>query len=235
MTNLVKYNSLDRAVQPPYLHPPYKSTVTRSPRRPLVLMAQSLSELTGPVFGRGEIQPLDNDLTRNAMKTAEPLGERIIVTGRVLDDWGKPVPNALIEVWQANAAGRYRHKIDQHPAPLDPNFYGAGRVLTDEDGEYRFTTIRPGAYPWGNHYNAWRPAHIHFSVCGINFLQRLVTQMYFPGDPLMELDPIYNSIQDDEAKKRLVSTYDHEVTTPEWALGFRFDIVVFGPKQTVFE
>jgi protocatechuate 3,4-dioxygenase beta subunit len=235
MTNLVKYNSLDRAVQPPYLHPPYKSTVTRSPRRPLVLMAQSLSELTGPVFGRGEIQPLDNDLTRNAMKTAEPLGERIIVTGRVLDDWGKPVPNALIEVWQANAAGRYRHKIDQHPAPLDPNFYGAGRVLTDEDGEYRFTTIRPGAYPWGNHYNAWRPAHIHFSVCGINFLQRLVTQMYFPGDPLMELDPIYNSIQDDEAKKRLVSTYDHEVTTPEWALGFRFDIVVCGPKQTVFE
>jgi protocatechuate 3,4-dioxygenase beta subunit len=235
MTNLVKYNSLDRAVQPPYLHPPYKSTVTRSPRRPLVLMAQSLSELTGPVFGRGEIQPLDNDLTRNAMKTAEPLGERIIVTGRVLDDWGKPVPNALIEVWQANAAGRYRHKIDQHPAPLDPNFYGAGRVLTDEDGEYRFTTIRPGAYPWGNHYNAWRPAHIHFSVCGINFLQRLVTQMYFPGDPLMELDPIYNSIQDDEAKKRLVSTYDHEVTTPEWALGFQFDIVVCGPKQTPFE
>jgi protocatechuate 3,4-dioxygenase beta subunit len=153
----------------------------------------------------------------------------------VLDDLGKPIPNALLEIWQANAAGRYLHKVDQHAAPLDPNFYGAGRTITDEDGEYRFTTIRPGAYPWGNHYNAWRPAHIHFSVCGINFLQRLVTQMYFPGDPLMELDPIYNGIPDDGAKKRLVSTYDHEVTTPDWALGFRFDIVVCGPNQTPFE
>jgi protocatechuate 3,4-dioxygenase beta subunit len=226
---------MDRATQPPYLHPPYKSTVLRSPRRNLVTLAQSLSELTGPVYGQDEIQPLDNDLTKNSMKTAEPLGERIIVTGRVLDDWGKPVPNALIEIWQANAAGRYMHKVDQHPAPLDPNFYGAGRVLTDANGEYRFTTIRPGAYPWGNHYNAWRPAHIHFSVCGINFLQRLVTQMYFPGDPLMALDPIYNSIPDEDARKRLISTYDHEVTTPEWALGFQFDIVVCGPKQTPFE
>jgi protocatechuate 3,4-dioxygenase beta subunit len=229
------YNSMDRATQPPYLHPPYKSTVPRSPRRNLVPLAQSLSELTGPVYGQDEIQPLDNDLTKNAMKSAEPLGERIIVTGRVLDDWGKPVPNALIEIWQANAAGRYMHKVDQHPAPLDPNFYGAGRMLTDENGEYRFTTIRPGAYPWGNHYNAWRPAHIHFSVCGINFLQRLVTQMYFPGDPLMALDPIYNSIPGEDARKRLISMYDHEVTTPEWALGFQFDIVVCGPKQTPFE
>jgi protocatechuate 3,4-dioxygenase beta subunit len=194
-----------------------------------------MSELTGPVYGQHEIQPLDNNLTKNSMKTAEPLGERIIVTGRVLDDLGKPIPNALLEIWQANAAGRYMHKVDQHAAPLDPNFYGAGRTITDEDGEYRFTTIRPGAYPWGNHYNAWRPAHIHFSVCGINFLQRLVTQMYFPGDPLMELDPIYNGIPDDGAKKRLVSTYDHGVTTPEWALGFRFDIVVCGPNQTPFE
>jgi protocatechuate 3,4-dioxygenase beta subunit len=229
------YNSMDRATQPPYLHPPYKSTVLRSPRRNLVTLAQSLSELTGPVYGQDEIQPLDNDLTKNSMKSAEPLGERIIVTGRVLDDWGKPVPNALIEIWQANAAGRYMHKVDQHPAPLDPNFYGAGRMLTDENGEYRFTTIRPGAYPWGNHYNAWRPAHIHFSVCGINFLQRLVTQMYFPGDPLMALDPIYNSIPGEDARKRLISMYDHEVTTPEWALGFQFDIVVCGPKQTPFE
>ena len=235
MTNLIMYNSMDRATQPPYLHPPYKSTVLRSPRRNLVTLAQSLSELTGPVYGQDEIQPLDNDLTKNSMKSAEPLGERIIVTGRVLDDWGKPVPNALIEIWQANAAGRYMHKVDQHPAPLDPNFYGAGRVLTDANGEYRFTTIRPGAYPWGNHYNAWRPAHIHFSVCGINFLQRLVTQMYFPGDPLMALDPIYNSIPDEDARKRLISMYDHEVTTPEWALGFQFDIVVCGPKQTPFE
>jgi protocatechuate 3,4-dioxygenase beta subunit len=235
MTTLVKYNSLDWAVQPPYLQPPYKSTVTRSPTRRLVPLAQSLSELTGPVYGQGMIYPLDNDLTRNAMKTAEPLGERIIVTGRVLDEGGRPVPNALIEIWQANSAGRYMHKVDQHPAPLDPNFHGAGRVLTNEDGEYRFTTIRPGAYPWGNHHNAWRPAHIHFSICGVNFLQRLVTQMYFPGDPLMPLDPIYNGIPDEDARKRLVSVYDHEVTTPEWALGFRFDIVVCGPKQTPFE
>lgn len=222
-------------MHPPYLYPPYKSTVPRSPRRNLVPLAQSLSELTGPVYGLDEIKPLDNDLTKNAMKSAEPLGERIIVTGRILDELGKPIPNALIEIWQANAAGRYMHKADQHPAPLDPNFYGAGRILTDEEGVYRFTTIRPGAYPWGNHYNAWRPAHIHFSVCGINFLQRLVTQMYFPGDPLMALDPIYNAIPDEDARKRLISTYDHEVTTPEWALGFRFDIVVCGPKQTPFE
>lgn len=235
MTNLITYNSLDRSIQPPYLYPPYKSTVPRSPRRTLVPLAQSLSELTGPVYGQDEIKPLDNDLTKNAMKTAEPLGERIIVTGRVLDDLGKPVRNALVEIWQANAAGRYMHKVDQHPAPLDPNFHGAGRMLTNEDGEYRFTTIRPGAYPWGNHYNAWRPAHIHFSVCGLNFLQRLVTQMYFPGDPLMALDPIYNGIPDEDAQKRLISIYDHEVTTPEWALGFRFDIVVCGPKQTPFE
>jgi protocatechuate 3,4-dioxygenase beta subunit len=235
MTKLIKYNYLDWAVQPPYLHPPYKSTVTRSPSRHLVPLAQSLSELTGPVYGQDMIHPLDNDLTRNAMKTAEPLGERIIVAGRVLDDGGKPVPNALIEVWQANAAGRYMHKVDQHPAPLDPNFHGAGRVLTNKAGEYRFTTIRPGAYPWGNHYNAWRPAHIHFSVCGVNFLQRLVTQMYFPGDPLLPLDPIYNGIPDEEARKRLISAYDHAVTTPEWALGFRFDIVVCGPKETPFE
>lgn len=235
MTNLITYNSLDRAMHPPYLYPPYKSTVPRSPRRNLVPLAQSLSELTGPVYGLDEIKPLDNDLTKNAMKSAEPLGERIIVTGRILDELGKPIPNALIEIWQANAAGRYMHKADQHPAPLDPNFYGAGRILTDEEGVYRFTTIRPGAYPWGNHYNAWRPAHIHFSVCGINFLQRLVTQMYFPGDPLMALDPIYNAIPDEDARKRLISTYDHEVTTPEWALGFRFDIVVCGPKQTPFE
>lgn len=235
MSNLVKYNSLDRTVQPPYLHPPYKSTVTRSPSRSLVPLAQSLSELTGPVYGQNEIQPLDNDLTQNAMKTAEPLGERIIVTGRVLDDSGRPVPNALVEVWQANSAGRYMHKVDQHPAPLDPNFQGAGRTLTDKNGEYRFTTIRPGAYPWGNHPNAWRPAHIHFSVCGVNFLQRLVTQMYFPGDPLLPLDPIYNGIPDEDARNRLISIYDHDVTTPEWALGFRFDIVVCGPKQTPFE
>lgn len=235
MTAFVAYNPVDRGLHPPHLYPAYKSTVTRSPSRHLIPLAQSLSELTGPVYGQNEIQPLDNDLTKNAMKTAEPLGERIIVTGTVMDESGKPIPNALIEIWQANAAGRYMHKVDQHPAPLDPNFHGAGRVLTDAEGQYRFTTIRPGAYPWGNHYNAWRPAHIHFSVCGINFLQRLVTQMYFPGDPLLPLDPIYNGIPDEGARQRLISVYDHEVTTPEWALGFRFDIVVCGPRQTPFE
>lgn len=235
MTELLKFNPLDWSTQPPYLHPAYGSTVKRSPSRPLVPLAQSLSELTGPVFGQDEIHPLDNDLTKNSVKTAAPLGERIIVTGRVLDENGNPVPNALVEVWQANAAGRYMHKFDQHDAPLDPNFHGAGRMLTDKNGEYRFTTIRPGAYPWRNHHNAWRPAHIHFSLCGVNFLQRLVTQMYFPGDPLILLDPIFNGIPDEEARQQLISTYDHEVTEPEWALGFRFDIVLCGPKQTPFE
>lgn len=235
MTELVKYHSIDWAVQPPYLHPPYKSTVTRSPSRPLIPLPQSLSELTGPVYGLDEIHPLDNDLTRNSVKTAEPLGERIIVTGHVLDDRGKPVPNALIEIWQANAAGRYRHKVDQHDAPLDPNFHGGGRILTDKNGAYRFITIKPGAYPWQNHYNAWRPRHIHFSVIGVNFMQRLVTQMYFPGDPLLPLDPIYNGVPDEKARTRLISSYDHDVTEPAWALGYRFDIVVCGPNQTPFE
>lgn len=235
MTELVKYHSIDWAIQPPYLHPPYKSTVTRSPSRPLIPLKQSISELTGPVYGMDEIHPLDNDLTRNSIKTAEPIGERIIVTGQVLDDRGKPVPNALIEIWQANPAGRYMHKVDQHDAPLDPNFHGAGRVLTDKNGAYRFITLQPGAYPWQNHYNAWRPRHIHFSVIGVNFMQRLVTQMYFPGDPLLPLDPIYNSIPDEEARIRLISSYDHKITKPAWALGYRFDIVVCGPHQTPFE
>ncbi len=231
----VPYNTIDWAIQPPHLHPPYKSTITRSPTRNLIPLAQSLSELTGPAYGATDLQPLDNDLTRNSVQTAEPLGERIIVTGRLLDDTGRPIPNALIEVWQANAAGRYMHKVDQHDAPLDPNFHGAGRTLTDVNGIYQFTTIRPGAYPWRNHYNAWRPSHIHFSIFGTNFLQRLVSQMYFPGDPLLPLDPIYNGIPDEEARQLLIARYEHEVTEPEWALGYRFDIVVCGPKQTPFE
>jgi protocatechuate 3,4-dioxygenase beta subunit len=235
MTKLETYNSIDWTVQPPYLHPPYASTVLRSPRQPLVPLVQSLSELTGPVYGHDEIGELDNDLTRNSVKNGEPLGERIIVTGRVLDDRGKPIPHALVEVWQANAAGRYMHKVDQHDAPLDPNFHGAGRALTDKNGVYRFTTIRPGAYPWRNHYNAWRPAHIHFSVFGVNFMQRLVTQMFFPGDPLLPMDPIYNGIPDEAARNSLISKYDHDVSQPEWALGFRFDMVVCGPRQTPFE
>jgi protocatechuate 3,4-dioxygenase beta subunit len=235
MTKLETYNSLDWNVQPPYLHRPYKSTVKRSPRELLIPMAQTLSELTGPVYGQDRIRPLDNDLTRNAVKNGEVLGERIIVVGRVLDEDDRPVPNALVEVWQANAAGRYFHKNDQHDAPLDPNFTGGGRVLTDQNGEYRFTSIRPGAYPWGNHENAWRPQHIHFSVFGRNFLQRMVTQMFFPGDPLLPLDPIFNGVPDEKGRQRLVSSYAHDVTTPGWALGFRFDIVLSGRRQTPFE
>lgn len=235
MTILEQYNSLDWSVQPPYLHEPYRSTVKRAPQRPLIPLVQTLSELTGPVYGQDAIQPLDNDLTRNAVKNGEPIGERIIVTGRVLDQNNRPVPNALIELWQANACGRYIHKVDQHDAPLDPNFIGAGRCLTDKDGVYRFTTIKPGAYPWGNHENAWRPPHIHFSIFGVNFLQRLVTQMFFPGDPLLALDPIFNGIPDENARQRLISTYAHDVTQPVWALGYRFDIVLTGPRQTPFE
>ena len=235
MTDLVQYNSLDWVVQPPFLSPKYKSTITRSPTQPLTPLQQGLSELTGPRYGFDEIHPLDNDLTKNSMKDGVALGERIIVTGRLLDDLGKPVPNALIELWQANAAGRYMHKIDQHDAPLDRNFHGNGRTLTDKDGFYMFTSIRPGAYPWQNHSNAWRPSHIHFSIIGVNFIQRLVSQMYFPGDPLLPLDPIYNSIPDEDARNRLVAVYNHEVTKPEWALGYSFDIVICGPKQTPFE
>ncbi|MEM7032668.1 MAG: protocatechuate 3,4-dioxygenase subunit beta [Chloroflexota bacterium] len=227
--------TLDWNVQPPYLHPPYGSTVKRSPSKPLIPLPHTLSELTGPVYGHDDIQPLDNDLTKNAAKNGEPLGERIIIAGCLTDEAGRPVRNALLEIWQANATGRYLHKIDQHDAPLDPNFYGAGRVLTDENGEYRFTTIRPGAYPWGNHPNAWRPAHIHFSIFGQDFLSRLVTQMYFPGDPLLPLDPIYKAAPNESAQQSLIAKFDIDVTEPNWALGYRFDIVLCGSKETPFE
>ena len=229
-------STIDWDSQPPYLHPGYKSTIKRAPDRDrLVPLPASLSEVTGPVFGEDRIQALDNDLTRNAVVNGEPLGERIIVVGKVMDDTGRPVPNTLVEVWQANAAGRYIHKGDQHDAPLDPNFIGAGRVLTDAAGEYRFTSIRPGAYPWGNHENAWRPPHIHFSVFGTNYISRLVTQMYFPGDPLLPLDPIYNCTPDEKARERMVAKYAHDVTEPVWALGYRFDIVLCGGSMTPFE
>ena len=228
-------STLDWGSHPPYLHEPYLSTIKRSPRQPLVPLGHTLSELTGPVYGDTSVRPLDGDLTGNAVRNGEPLGERIIVTGRVLDEDGRPVRNALIEVWQANAAGRYSHHHDQHDAPLDPNFTGAGRCLTDADGGYRFTTIRPGAYPWRNHENAWRPPHIHFSLFGRNFLSRLVTQMYFPGDPLLPLDPIYNGVPDEGARRRLIAAYAHDVTRPEWALGYRFDIVLAGSRSIPFE
>ena len=227
--------SLDWALQPPLLYPPYASSVKRAPQQALVALEPNLSVLTGPVFGHSSLQELDNDLTRNAVQNGEPVGERIIVTGRVLDECGKPVPNALLEIWQANAAGRYIHCKDQHPAPLDPNFAGLGRVLTNNTGEYSFTSIKPGAYPWRNHHNAWRPAHIHFSVLGRNFLERMVTQMYFPGDPLLPFDPVYQGIPDEAARARLISFYDQDLTQPEWALGYRFDIVLAGSLQTPFE
>ena len=220
---------------PPYLHEAYKATILRAPRQPLVEIPKTLSEITGPGLAVSVTVSPDADLTRNGGAGGEALGERIIVTGRVIDDDGNPVPNTLIEIWQANSAGRYRHRRDQHHAPIDPNFLGFGLCLTDESGMYRFTTVRPGAYPWENHPNAWRPAHIHFSLLGSAWTSRLVTQMYFPGDPLQELDPIFNSVPTDAARDRLIAKYAHDVTQPAWALGFRFDIVLSGPEATPFE
>jgi protocatechuate 3,4-dioxygenase, beta subunit len=205
-------------------YPGYRSTRLRVPRRPLVTSREELLALDGPVFGEDVVGEHDDDLT--AQHDGEPLGERIVVSGRVVDEDGRPISGALLEVWQANAAGRYRHEVDRHPAPLDPNFTGAGRVLSDADGNYRFVTIKPGAYPWGNHENAWRPAHIHFSIFGRAFTQRLVTQMYFPGDPLFAFDPIFNAVRDPTARALLVSSFDIATTTPEWALGYRWDIVL---------
>ena len=221
------------AGQPPYLYPDYVSTRLRAPERPLIVVPETLSETTGPAFGHGAVGSLDHDLTRG--HAGEPLGERIIVTGRVTDGDGRPVRGGLIEIWQANAAGRYTHQNDRHPAPLDPNFSGAGRCLTDAEGRYRFVTVKPGAYPWKNHDNAWRPAHIHLSVFGSSFRSRLITQMYFPGDPLFEHDPIFQSVRDPEARKRLISTFDLATTEPEWALGYSFDVVLEGRGATPFE
>lgn len=219
--------------QPEYLFPKYASTVKRAPAQPLVVLPHTLSEVTAPVFGYDEVKPADSDLTRQ--HEGEPLGERIVVSGRVLDENGRPVPNLLIEIWQANAAGRYNHRVDQHDAPIDPNFTGAGRALTDAQGRYRFMTIRPGEYPWRNHYNAWRPAHIHFSLFGQAIVQRLITQMYFPGDPLLDYDPMFTCVADEKARQRLVSLFDWETTMPEYALGYRFDIVLRGREQTPME
>lgn len=219
--------------QPRLLYPAYGSTVRRAPSRPLIQFPPTLSELTGPLYGHNPIGETDYDLTRQ--HPGEPLGERIIVAGRVVDEDGRPVPHTLIELWQCNAGGRYLHSLDNHAAPLDPNFSGAGRTITDGDGNYRFITIKPGAYPWRNHSNAWRPAHIHFSLFGPCFITRLITQMYFPNDPLMAFDPISQSIGDERARQRLISRFDLGLTEPEWALGYRFDIVLRGREATPFE
>jgi protocatechuate 3,4-dioxygenase beta subunit len=224
----------DAAVFPPFLYEAYRSTLRRAPGLPLVEVPLTLSELTGPGPALSAVTPEDADLTRNAGTGGEAIGQRIIVTGRVLDAGGDPVPHTLVEVWQANAAGRYLHRRDQWPGPLDPHFLGIGRCLTDAEGVYRFLTVRPGAYPWKNHPNAWRPAHIHFSLLGPAWGTRLITQMYFPDDPLFFQDPIFQSVPA-EAGRRLIAAYDHTVTEPEWALGWRWDIVLDGPGATPFE
>lgn len=228
-----RYRRSGEAEQPPYLYPAYGSTVRRAPSKPLIFLPQTRSEVSGPIFEPSSIAETDSDLTRQ--HAGDPLGERIVVTGRVLDSDGSAVSNALVEIWQTNAAGRYRHAKDTHNAPLDPNFTGAGRTLTDANGVYRFVTIKPGAYPWRNHHNAWRPAHIHFSLFGPAFCTRLITQMYFPGDPLLPLDPVLQSVPDEKGRQRLVAKFDMDTTQPEWALGYRFNIVLRGREATPFE
>jgi len=229
------YIARDRGIHPPAYAPDYKTSVLRSPRKALLSLQQSLSEVTGPVFGRDELDPLDNDLLRNARVDNDPIGERIIVHGRVLDHHARPVRGALIEVWQANAGGRYRHTNDRYLAALDPNFSGCGRCMTDDNGAYYFRTVKPGPYPWRNRINDWRPAHIHFSLFGPAFLTRLITQMYFAGDPLLPLCPIYNAIPDAGARARLVAALDTEHTVALDSLAYRFDIVLRGTRQTFFE
>jgi len=229
---IIGYRRDDGGTHPPLDSPGYRSTALRHPKRPLVPLPHGPTEVSAPLLGDGLVAPGDADLTRQ--HAGEPIGERIIVHGRLLDGDGRPVPDALIEVWQANSAGRYPHSADRHPAPLDPNFTGVGRCLTGADGGYRFVTVKPGAYPWRNHDNAWRPAHIHFSLFGRAFVQRLVTQMYFPGDPLFAQDPIFNAVPE-AARPRLVSGFDLTETVPEWALAYRFDIVLRGRDATPME
>jgi protocatechuate 3,4-dioxygenase beta subunit len=225
----------NRAIHPPPFTPEYKTTWLRSPRMPLLSLQNSLSEVTGPLFGHGEIGPLDNDLILNYAKTGEPIGERIIVHGRVLDESGRGVPNTLVEFWQANAGGRYRHRNDNYIAPIDPNFGGCGRTITDESGYYFFRTIKPGPYPWRNFANSWRPAHIHFSIFGTAFVQRLITQLYFEGDPLIPHDPMVNGIPDPEARKSLVAKLDLNAQVQLDTLCYRFNIVLRGSRSTLFE
>ncbi len=234
MPTRISYTREDASAQPPnHAHPAYASTLKRMPKQALVRLEHTLSEITGPRFGPELISVADADLSH--WNGGAALGERIVVTGRVLDEDARPIPGTLVEIWQANAAGRYAHDVDQHDAPLDPHFCGVGRVTTDENGVYRFLTVKPGAYPWRNHYNAWRPQHIHFSLFGPSFATRLITQMYFPGDPLLALDPIFNSIPDVDARQLLVATFDLDATMPEYALGYRFDMVLRGRNATPME
>jgi protocatechuate 3,4-dioxygenase beta subunit len=219
--------------QPRLDYPPYRSSLLRHPTKDPHHADPETIELFAPVFGHRDVGGLESDLT--IQHNGEPIGERIVITGRVVDGAGRPVRHQLVEIWQANASGRYIHKRDQHPAPIDPNFTGVGRTLTDGDGNYTFTTIKPGPYPWKNHHNAWRPAHVHFSLFGQEFTQRMITQMYFPGDPLFPLDPIFQSIVDPKARDSLVASYDHEVTQHEWATGYRWDIVLTGSHRTPME
>ncbi len=219
--------------QPRLDYPPYRSSLLRHPTKDLHQADPETIELFAPVFGHRDVGALEADLT--IQHAGEPVGERIVVSGRVLDGGGRPVRHQLVEIWQANAAGRYVHQRDQHPAPLDPHFTGVGRTLTDAEGRYTFTTIKPGPYPWKNHHNAWRPAHVHFSLFGDEFTQRMITQMYFPGDPLFPLDPIYQAVVDPAARERLVATYDHDLTRHEWATGYRWDIVLTGSQRTPLE
>lgn len=222
-------------------YPPYRSSILRHPTKDPRHADPETIERWSPCFGHRDVHPLEADLTigahagTNSEVWGEPIGERITVSGHVVDGDGRPVANQLVEIWQANAAGRYIHKNEQHPAPLDPNFTGVGRCLTNANGEYSFKTIKPGPYPWGNHRNAWRPAHIHFSLFGTAFTQRLVTQMYFPGDPLFALDPIYQAITDQKARDALLATYDHDLTVPDYSMGYRWDIVLTGSQRTWME
>lgn len=235
MRKPAEYFQRDRSRHPPAFAPDYKTSVARSPRFSLLSLQHSVSEITGPVFGHGDIAPIDNDLISNFAQGGDPIGERIIVHGRVLDEESRPVPNTLVEIWQANAGGRYRHKKDTYLAPVDPNFGGCGRTLTDGEGYYFFRTVKPGAYPWRNLVNNWRPAHIHVSVFGRAFCQRLITQMYFQGDPLIPLCPIVRSIPDPQAIDQLTARIDMNATIPLDAIAYRFDIVLRGRRSTLFE
>jgi protocatechuate 3,4-dioxygenase beta subunit len=235
MSDQGSYYQRDRARHPPPLTPQYKTSVLRSPRYAPLSLESTISEMTGPVFGHDLIAPLDNDLIRNYSKTGDPVGQRIIVHGRVLDENARPVPGALVEFWQANAGGRYRHKKEAYLAAIDPNFGGCGRTITDEDGVYRFRTIKPGAYPWPNGVNDWRPAHIHFSIFGHAFAQRLITQMYFEGDPMIWQCPIVSTIPDREAIEQLIAALDRNNAIHMDALAYKFDIVLRGRRSTLFE